>query len=998
VLGLWAFYLVGVNLFLNLNGLSLAFKGTNQVSAKMQSGWSVFPGRVHVQALRVTFQDHNLQFSIDVAHAFVVVHVSELVHHTFHASHLRGDGVAFHLRHRIDPWSQHEPAVGAFAPMPEFRSPAVFEAYVPEPPIPDAEYNLWTVHLDDVDVGVSEAWVQAFRYRGHGRAKGQFQLVPARNLWVGPASLDLEPGLLSAGTYRITPDLRAHIDCTVHPFDVRPYNGMEVFRFISAHVALKATAVDPAVAALFAPRSVARIASSGGDLELTVGLDHGVFTPLSRVEVSQRALQLDTPDVQMRADSVKAIASMEGNTGSEVLFIVDQANVKEGAALGYPPRIEHFAAALLSDNRDTTKDFPFSGIRLDEAQLKLVDAEWLNHWFHAQALLSGAATVQARGSYRDRHIDGEALVETENLGASRGAERVRYAGALALRIVHADPENWAGSATADLDGRSLHAELADGTFNVAGFKVLASAEGDGYRQTVTADAKVSSFSGHVGDFTVNAPAMLANAVVTNAGGLRSTRFIASIPSLSAKSRTVRLTSAVQARGVLVENQKNQSRQVDLVATLVEPRATVGLEHPERALTKRVEVHAALASNAAGALSGEVHLLPASWQVERENLRLAGKSSLDLSLAKLDFGKHRGAAKGHLSAQAVSLGDTTQDADCPWSRIEGAELDGSAKLLERGSAELALSGLLAQTELSWGDFTTHGDVAIDARFEPGLLDDDGRGALQVNLRKAALRSATGAAQGWAAQVPDLQINAELSRAKGKLAGNLRLAANQARGRIGATQLATDLGGEFVLDTLDFGSRTAHGTGKVRIRNASVLNSPEPVKGWWADVSLDSLHGRVTQNLELGGMFHANLRDATPGLAVLASEGSLPKWIPSLFPLRGLAVTGSLARRCRLTDITLVNLSGGPAVARGRLQSLPDGFQGALLVRLAGFSAVSAGLQFDAQNTHVGLFDGDAWLAGLQQGFDRKSKNASEMSCPVDPGRCGEDEQDPRASVK
>jgi hypothetical protein len=115
------------------------------------------------------------------------------------------------------------------------------------------------------------------------------------------------------------------------------------------------------------------------------------------------------------------------------------------------------------------------------------------------------------------------------------------------------------------------------------------------------------------------------------------------------------------------------------------------------------------------------------------------------------------------------------------------------------------------------------------------------------------------------------------------------------------------------------------------------------------------------------------------------------------LRGLTVTGSMARRCRLTDIHLVELSGGPAVARGRLQSVPDGFQGALLLRLAGFRAISAGLDFDADHTHFGLFDGDAWLARFDQSFDRKSNDAVKLACPAETNKCSDVTQSSTAAL-
>ncbi|HEY3668576.1 MAG TPA: hypothetical protein VGL19_21400, partial [Polyangiaceae bacterium] len=356
--GLELSYLVLANVFLNCNLLSLAFAGTNQVRATIAGGWTVIPERVHVRQVRVTFQDHNLQFSIDVAHAFIVVHLAELLRHTFHGSHLRGDGVAFRMRHRVDPWSKNDPAVGFFAPIPEFRAPAVFEAYVPEPPIPDANYSLWTVHLDDVDVAAKELWVQAFHYRGEGRARGQFQLKPARRLWVGPTSLDLGPGLLSAGPYRIAPGLHGRIECTVHPFDVRVPQGMAVFRYISARARLDSPELDPQVYALFASEPAPQVSSAGGSLHVDIETRRGVFTPETRVEIVQRGFELRTLQGDLNAERVELQAGSPSE-GSRATLIVEHAVIKEPIAPGFPPLVEHLSATVLSDNRDTTKDFSF---------------------------------------------------------------------------------------------------------------------------------------------------------------------------------------------------------------------------------------------------------------------------------------------------------------------------------------------------------------------------------------------------------------------------------------------------------------------------------------------------------------------------------------------------------------------------------------------------------------------------------------------------------------
>lgn len=996
LLGLWALYLIGANAFLNFNLLPLAFESTNQVQATVRRGWSVFPGRLHVRDVRLTFQDHNVQFSIDLPRGFLVLSLRELAQRSFHVLQLRGEGVAFRMRNRIDPWQKNEPWVGALAPIPEFESPAVYEAYVPEAPIPDAEYRLWKIHFDDVDVGVVEAWAQQFRYKGHGRARGKFQLKPARELWVGPATLDLEPGLLSAGTYRVAPGLHGHIDCTVHQFDVRPVKGVEPLRFISARVRLDAPALDPQVYALFGGEPGARVSSTEGSLHVDLETRHGVLTPRSRIDIVQYGFELRAGLGDLDAARLELHASVDEQAGSQAALSIESGTLKEPIAPGHPPRIEHLNVSVVSNNRDTAREFDLKEVRLAEARLALGDATWLNRWLKGPkfALTQGGVSVLARGRYRDALVDGEAMLESNGVAAVIADKNVRYAGALTVSVERADPKRFTGNAVADLSGHALQAELGQGDLRVAGLQAHVSATRDERGNAVQGQAKVWNVSTSNAGLVVQAPEVTALlSSEQQSDGLQLTRFSAQIPALIATGRGARLTTAAEARGTLAQQKNKPQKNLEVWANLLRPRAQLGTSPVKTASTPRVALHAALSSDAEGTLTGKLDLAPAAWTVIAGNLRLSGKSALLARFADLDLAKNSGRIEARLTSNEVTLGDTTQNAECPWSRVQSLSLDGSAHLLPRGDAEYTLSGDLRQSEVSWGDFLTRGNIGISARFGQGLLDKEGSGSLEVDIHNASLRSGAGDDKGWAADVPKLSVQASLVRGARALSGSVTLSAAHARGRIGETHLRTDLNAELTLDELDLVARSAHASGVVRIRNAALPDVPDPVSNWWADVRLDSLFGRASQNLELGGSFRASLRDATPGLAVLASQGSLPKWVASAFPLRGLTITGSLARRCRLTDIHLVELSGGPAVARGRLQSLPDGFQGALLLRLAGFQAISAGLDFDAQHTSIGLFRGDTWLAEFERSFDRKSEAATKLVCPPDPNQCTE----PAASV-
>jgi hypothetical protein len=986
-------YLVGANLFLNLGLLPLVFDSTNQVRASISGGWSVLPGRVHVRNARLTFQDHNLQFSIDMASGFLVLRLSELAQRTFHASHLRGEGVAFRMRHRVDPWEKHEPAVGTFPPIPEFTAPAVFEAYVPEPPISDAEYNLWTVHFDDVDVGVSELWVQAFRYRGKGRALGEFQLEPARRLWVGPASLDLEPGLLSAGAYRVAPGLRGHIDCTVHPFDVLPVKGLEPLRYISAHARFDSPSLDPQVYALLGSEPAPSVSSNSGSLHLDVETRRGVLTPESRLDIVQRGFALKAKEGNLNAEQLELHAGINSDLASQATLLIDRGTVREPIAPGHPPRIEYLSLSVVSQNRDTAKEFKLKEARLDEARMQLGDATWLNRWLKGPsfALTGGALSLLLRGRYADSLIDGNAVVEGENLGANAGDKRLLYSGALALRLERGDPEHLTGKLNADLSGRSLQAIMGngDGELKLAGLQVHVEAERDEHANTLSGRAKLWNFSAVSDGVVVRAPGVnLVAQSEQTPNGVQRTRFQAEVPALSAQGRGSRFTTAAVAHGTLEQRKGRAEKSLELSATLAGPSAVLGSEPPKTARTPRVDLQASLRTDALGALSGKLDLAPAAWIVEAGNMRFTGRSALATRFAALDLARHSGELNARLTSTRVTLGDTKQNAECPWSRAESLDLDGKVKLLARGSTSLSLTGQSKQTELNWGDFLTHADIGLNAHFDQGLLAGDGDGQLELTLRNASLQSGGGGSKGWAASVPALEVQALLARKDSKLSGSARLLAKAARGRIGSTRVTTDLDADFKMDGLDLAASTMHGSGAVHVRDAALPNVPDPISKWWADVKLDSLFARAEKNLELGGTFRAELRDATPGLAVLSQQGSLPQWVASAFPLRGLSVTGSLAKRCRLTDIHLVQLAGGPAVARGRLQSVPDGFQGALLLRVAGFGVLSGGLDFNAEQTNFGLFAGDDWLSEHEKNFDRQSDAAVKLQCPPDPNTCTE----------
>ena len=277
----------------------------------------------------------------------------------------------------------------------------------------------------------------------------------------------------------------------------------------------------------------------------------------------------------MSSERVELHAGTPGEAGSEASLLIERGTVKEPIAPGYPPHIEHLSATVLSDNRDTTKDFGFKAARVDDARFSLRDASWLNRWLEGKgfALAGGGATVQVRGRYENGLIDADALLESDGIAAHLGTNRVHYAGSVALHVMAADPKQVTGSMSADVTGRSLHADLGQGKLDLAGMQLHVQAQRNATGNAVHGEAKLFAFSSSGTVLAVHAPELdlVANSEQT-ADGTQLTHFVANVPMLSADGEGARLTTAAMARGTLAQLKNSDDKHVDVSAVLTKPEA------------------------------------------------------------------------------------------------------------------------------------------------------------------------------------------------------------------------------------------------------------------------------------------------------------------------------------------------------------------------------------------------------------------------------------------
>ena len=377
LLGLEFFYVVAANLLLELGGVQALLSSTQAVKVDFARAWTVWPGTIHARKVKVVIADRNIQCLIGLERVVFNLRLRELPGRVFHATKLRGSGLSFRFRNRVEPEDAKRPYVSALPPVPGFTDPPLYEAWVPTPPITDERYNLWTVHIEDVDVSVEELWAQQFRYLGNARARGAFRLRPARSLWVGPATLDLSPGRVLAG--KAAPFLAGfggRIDCTVHPFDVRKPKGREVLRNVSTQIALDGRVAGTDVVRLFTePAADVRVDQEGGRVAVRLGVDHGVVKPGSRIAVRGGALIVQKRRIRFDANAPWSITSADdAGSGGHVELTFAHATVSgrssdaaRPATAGETPaplEVEKTTFTLRSTSRDLAGEWRLSGMAL----------------------------------------------------------------------------------------------------------------------------------------------------------------------------------------------------------------------------------------------------------------------------------------------------------------------------------------------------------------------------------------------------------------------------------------------------------------------------------------------------------------------------------------------------------------------------------------------------------------------------------------------------------
>jgi hypothetical protein len=365
-----------------------------------ETAYSIVPGRVHVEGLTIRGRDSAIEWRLTLDQADVDISLFDLLRRTFHATHVRASGFTMHVRPRLARASATPDVVAAQPSIAGFPDPPLLDDGPQPPRLTDAKYNLWTVHLENVDLQhVREIWIHTFRAAGDAHVHGRWLFHPQRWLDVGPATVDLNEVDLSYGDAPLAIGVWGSLGATVFPFDLRQASADEVLGHISYDGHLAGRTVIAEMLRLLAPRREVRFTQWEGPFDAHVVLDHGRLTAGTRVST-------EMTDTKVEADGL----AFDARIGTELGIDGDLATLDTHIAglhvsrLGVERgRVESIAATIVSHDLQLAHAFFHDArLALDVSGAQTHDVGlWKDFLPSTSTFVLRSGTVTADG-----HVDG----------------------------------------------------------------------------------------------------------------------------------------------------------------------------------------------------------------------------------------------------------------------------------------------------------------------------------------------------------------------------------------------------------------------------------------------------------------------------------------------------------------------------------------------------------------------------------------------------------------
>ncbi len=270
------------------------------LSLDYDSATSFWPGRLAIRNLRIRGNDHNVQWIVRLADARIEYSVLALVRRTFRAERVRGTGLSFFIRNKLDAGEAKNADASVLPPIPGFTDPPL---RTPEVQGAKAAGNPWCIEVRDIRIEhFDDVWFDACRYRGTAHLDGAFFLRPGLLVWIGPARFGIEAGELRIGRETAGLSISGSIGATFEPFEPPRVHGSEVWQKASGSVALDAGFDRLESLEHLVSSAGTRLEGGAGKAAFRVAVEQGIAKGELRLTVHDGSVRLEKLGLRGDAD------------------------------------------------------------------------------------------------------------------------------------------------------------------------------------------------------------------------------------------------------------------------------------------------------------------------------------------------------------------------------------------------------------------------------------------------------------------------------------------------------------------------------------------------------------------------------------------------------------------------------------------------------------------------------------------------------------------------
>lgn len=322
LMSLYVVYVLAVWLALREGFLDWFTKDKPNLKMHVASGYSLWPGVIHVEEASFRFMDYNIEIGAFARKATVDFAPLSLFVKTVHIERVAASGARYKMIHRVHDGHQNRKRLAVFPDL-GFERSRIYDS--PKPPSSPPKRK---VKVEQIEADVDEAWILEYRLPGPIKARGGFEVF--EDIHVYPSEVTFQNTDLYVGAKRIAANLSCQLTAEIGPVPEKDSQFKRILGETVGTVDCSSRIEDPSFFDIYFPD--AQLALEGrGEGRAMLNLDRGRLVG-SRLEGTMEMKRFGVDQVFLSGTGQTLLEVDEEGAASMVVDWTGQ-NGSRGAAL-----------------------------------------------------------------------------------------------------------------------------------------------------------------------------------------------------------------------------------------------------------------------------------------------------------------------------------------------------------------------------------------------------------------------------------------------------------------------------------------------------------------------------------------------------------------------------------------------------------------------------------------------------------------------------------------